>query len=88
MTSASVLKNEISKTKINNQIKIGSRIRNIFYFCFVVFLEIRIRCLRIILPLISTLQPRGGGGGDLVSTLPGCVCRKGKDMGPFSASSE
>ena len=34
--------------------------------------------------------PRGGGGwgGDLVSTLPGCVCRKGKDMGPFSASSE
>ena len=31
---------------------------------------------------------RGGGGGDLVSTLPGCVCRKVKDMGPFSASSE
>ena len=30
----------------------------------------------------------GGGGGDLVSTLPGCVCRKVKDMGPFSASSE
>ena len=27
-------------------------------------------------------------GGDLVSTLPGCVCRKVKDMGPFSASSE
>ena len=27
-------------------------------------------------------------GGDLVSTLPGCVCRKMKDMGPFSASSE
>ena len=27
-------------------------------------------------------------GGDLVSTLPGCVCRKGKDMGPFSAPSE
>ena len=31
--------------------------------------------------------PRGGGG-DLVSTLPGCVCRKVKDMGPFLASSE
>ena len=27
-------------------------------------------------------------GGDLVSTLPGCVCRKVKDMGPFLASSE
>ena len=27
-------------------------------------------------------------GGDLVSTLPGCVCRKGKDMGPFSGPSE
>ena len=27
-------------------------------------------------------------GGDLVSTLPGCVCRKRKDMGPFSAPSE
>ena len=27
-------------------------------------------------------------GGDLVSTLPRCVCRKGKDMGPFLASSE
>ena len=24
------------------------------------------------------------GGGDLVSNLPGCVCRKVKDMGPFS----
>ena len=30
----------------------------------------------------------GSRGGDLVSTLPGCVCRKVKDMGPFSASSE
>ena len=28
------------------------------------------------------------GGGALVSTLPGCVCRKVKDMGPFSASRE
>ena len=27
-------------------------------------------------------------GGDLVSTLPGCVWQKGKDMGPFSAPSE
>ena len=27
-------------------------------------------------------------GGDLVSTMPGCVCRKVKDMGPFLASSE
>ena len=24
-----------------------------------------------------------GGGGNLVSTLPGCVCRKWKDMCPF-----
>ena len=30
----------------------------------------------------------GGGGGDLVSTMPGCVCREVKDMGPFLASSE
>ena len=28
------------------------------------------------------------GGGDLVSTMPVCVCPKVKDMGPFSASSE
>ena len=28
------------------------------------------------------------GGGDLVPTMPGCVCPKVKDMGPFSASSE
>ena len=27
-------------------------------------------------------------GGDLVSTMPVCVCPKVKDMGPFSASSE
>ena len=27
-------------------------------------------------------------GGDLVSTLPGCVCPKVKDMGPFWASRE
>ena len=31
--------------------------------------------------------PRGGGG-DLVLTMPGCVCPKVKDMGPFSASRE
>ena len=33
----------------------------------------------------------GGGagrGGDLVPTMPVCVCRKVKDMGPFLASSE
>ena len=24
-----------------------------------------------------------GGGGDLVLTIPGCVCRKVKDMGRF-----
>ena len=30
----------------------------------------------------------GGGGRDLVSTVPGCVCPKEKDIGPFSASSE
>ena len=29
-----------------------------------------------------------GGGGDLVLTLPGCVCPKVKDMGPFLASRE
>ena len=36
-------------------------------------------------------SPGGGGGAtwfNLVSTLPGCVCRKVKDMGPFSASNE
>ena len=27
-------------------------------------------------------------GGDLVSSIPGCVCRKVKEMGPFSASRE
>ena len=30
----------------------------------------------------------GGEGGDLVSTMPVCVCPKVKDMGSFSASSE
>ena len=29
-----------------------------------------------------------GGGRDTVSTMPGCVCQKVKDTGPFSASSE
>ena len=28
-----------------------------------------------------------GGGGDLVPTIPGCVCPNVKDMSPFSASS-
>ena len=27
-------------------------------------------------------SPRGGGG-DLAPTMPGCVCPKVKDMGPF-----
>ena len=27
-------------------------------------------------------------GGDLVPTMPVCVCQKVKDMGPFLASSE
>ena len=31
---------------------------------------------------------RRGGGGDLNSSMPGCVCPKVKDMGPFLASSE
>ena len=32
--------------------------------------------------------PLGGGGGDLVPTMPECVCPKVNDMGPFSASGE
>ena len=27
-------------------------------------------------------------GGDLVSSMPGCVCRKVKEMGPFYALGE
>ena len=27
-------------------------------------------------------------GGDVVPTMPGCVCPKVKDMGPFSVSRE
>ena len=37
------------------------------------------------------IDPGGGGGewgGDLFPTMPGCVCPKVKDMGPFSASRE
>ena len=30
----------------------------------------------------------GGGGSNYVSTMPGCVCRKVKDVGPFLFSSE
>ena len=30
----------------------------------------------------------GGGEGDWVPTMPGCVCPKVKDMGPFLASRE
>ena len=33
-------------------------------------------------------DPVWPGGGDFVSTLPGCVCRKVKDMGHFLATSE
>ena len=29
-----------------------------------------------------------GGGGDVVRTMPRCVCPKVKDMGPFLASRE
>ena len=31
---------------------------------------------------------RAGGGGDMVPTMPRCVCPKVKDMGPFLASRE
>ena len=30
----------------------------------------------------------GGDGGNLFLSLPGCVCPKMKDMGPFLASKE
>ena len=33
-------------------------------------------------------KAEGGGGRDLVPTMPGCVFPKVKDMGPFSASTE
>ena len=39
-------------------------------------------------PGVEGIGPGGGGGGDLVSTMPVCVCPKLKDMGPFLASSE
>ena len=39
-------------------------------------------------PVYNMIARGGGGGGDLVSSTPGCVCRKVKDMGPFSASRE
>ena len=29
-----------------------------------------------------------GGWGELLSSMPGCVCRKVKEIGPFSASRE
>ena len=44
--------------------------------------------------VMSPGRPRGGGGrprgggGDLVPSVPGCVCPKVKDTGPFSASLE
>ena len=32
-------------------------------------------------------HPIGGGGGDSVTIMPGCACRKVKEMGHFCASS-
>ena len=43
--------------------------------------------LRLEYPQHLTTGP-GGGGGDLVPTMPGYVCPNVKDMGPFSASRE
>ena len=36
---------------------------------------------------VSSYYTRGGGD-DLVLTMPGCMCPKVKDIGPFSASRE
>ena len=35
---------------------------------------------------VYTIAP--GGGGDLVSNMPRCVCPKAKEMGSFSGSRE
>ena len=37
---------------------------------------------------ITVYTHPGGGGGDLVLSLTGCVSPKVKDMGPFWASRE
>ena len=39
-------------------------------------------------PISSMVLHPGGGGGGLVPTMPVCVCRKVKDMGPSPALSE
>ena len=38
--------------------------------------------------VISSVHNSGGGGGDFIPSLPGCVCPKLMDMGPFRAPSE
>ena len=35
---------------------------------------------------ITNVPPQGGGQLGMVSAMPVCVCRKVKEMGPFSAS--
>ena len=47
-------------------------------------------CLdKIIFDIEGGVYTRGGGeGGDLVPTMPGCVCPKVKNMGSFSALRE
>ena len=48
-------------------------------------------CQRIVVchPIASPAGDGGlGGGGDLVPTMPRCLCPKVMDMGPFSASGE
>ena len=39
-------------------------------------------------PDLITVSMNPGGGGDFNSSMPGCVCPKVKDVGPFFASSE
>ena len=39
-------------------------------------------------PIRESVWGVRGGGGDLVSIMPVCVCPKVKEMGSFSASSE
>ena len=47
-----------------------------------------LRGVFVMLAIDITDRVAGPGGGDLVLTLPGCVCPKVKDMGPFLASRE
>ena len=39
-------------------------------------------------PVVKLAREGGGGGGEgnLVSSMPGCVCQKMKEMGPLSTS--